>query len=263
MVIPLVPMDSCLCVLLLARPYHVCVHVGFLSYYSKNTEVIFQRIACEVPIAIQACTVFDRRMYHMSHFVCTTMDATANSTPALAPTNAAMSPDAAGGDGSSALFLALQNPSLSKAASVLLRSMKETGSISGEDAALMSAFLSSCDIPQPDDFVGEGIGGASGNNKRSRDIAQSVISDLGGDDEIRAAAAARTVTAQIPDSEWVSEARLFGASTKYRCCGAEPQHDMMNICPCRPSLLVYTYLPPHKLLPCMQLLTHAGTKSDQ
>lgn len=146
----------------------------------------------------------------------------ANSTPTPAPTNAAMSPDADGGDGSSALFLALQNPSLSKAASVLLRSMQETGSISGEDAALMSAFLSSCDVPQPDDFVPkEGIGGASGGNKRARDITQSAISDLGGDDEIQAAAAARTVTAQIPDSEWVSEARLFGASTTYRCCGAE------------------------------------------
>ena len=142
-----------------------------------------------------------------------------NGTPALAPANAAMSPDSAGGDGSSALFLALQNPSLSKAASVLLRSMQETGSISGEDAALMSAFLSSCDVPQPDDFVREGIGGASGGNKRARDIAQSAISDLGGDDEIRAAAAARTVTAQIPDSEWVSEVRLFEASAEYRRCG--------------------------------------------
>ena len=153
------------------------------------------------------------------------MDGTnANSTPALAPINAAMSPDAAGGDGSSALFLALQNPSLSKAASVLLRSMQETGSISGEDAALMSAFLSSCDVPQPDDFVPEeGIVGASGGNKRARDIAQSAISDLGGDDEIQAAAAARTVTAQIPDSEWVSQARLFGAPTSIGAAGQD--HD--------------------------------------
>ena len=122
----------------------------------------------------------------------------ASSTAALAPANAVMSPDVAAADGSSALFLALQNPVLSKAASVLLRSMQETGSVSDEDATLMSAFLSSCDVPQPDD-----VGGASGNNKRARDAT----SDLDGDDEIIQAAAATTVTAQIPDSEWVSEAR--------------------------------------------------------
>ena len=114
-----------------------------------------------------------------------------------APATAAMSPDAAGGDDSnSALFLALQNPTLSKAASVLLRSMQETGTISGEDATLMSAFLASCEIPR---------GGSTGN-KRDRDVAQSADADPAGDgdDEIRAAAASRTVTAQIPDSEWVS-----------------------------------------------------------
>ena len=188
--------------------------------YSKTTEIIYfpQRISAVLQLEPTDPS------YHVSHFVCvhTTMDGiNASSTPTLAPTNAAMSPDAAGGDGSSALFLALQNPSLSKAASVLLRSMQETGSISGEDAALMSAFLSSCDIPQPDDFVPENTGVASGGNKRARDIAQSAISDIGGDDEIQAAAAARTVTAQIPDSEWVSEARLFGASTKYRRWGVE------------------------------------------
>lgn len=116
---------------------------------------------------------------------------------------ATINPDAAGGDDSnSALFLALQNPTLSKAASVLLRSMQETGTISGEDATLMSAFLASCDtsceIPP----------GGSAGNKRDRDMAQSADADpvhVGdGDDEIRAAAVSRTVTAQIPDSEWVS-----------------------------------------------------------
>lgn len=129
--------------------------------YSKTTEIIYfpQRISAVLQLEPTDPS------YHVSHFVCvhTTMDGiNASSTPTLAPTNAAMSPDAAGGDGSSALFLALQNPSLSKAASVLLRSMQETGSISGEDAALMSAFLSSCDIPQPDDFVPENTGVASG-----------------------------------------------------------------------------------------------------
>lgn len=147
-----------------------------------------------------------------------------------------MSPDVAADDGSSALFLALQNPVLSKAASVLLRSMQETGSVSDEDATLMSAFLSSCDVPQPDD-----VGGASGNNKRARDAT----SDLDGDDEIVTAAAARTVTAQIPDSEWVSEARECWPFANQVC------------------FHTYTIAPPHKLMPCMQLLTHAGTKSDQ
>lgn len=117
------------------------------------------------------------------------------------PATATINPDAAGGDDSnSALFLALQNPTLSKAASVLLRSMQETGTISGEDATLMSAFLASCDtsceIPP----------GGSAGNKRDRDMAQSADADPAGDgdDEIRAAAVSRTVTAQIPDSEWVS-----------------------------------------------------------
>ena len=117
------------------------------------------------------------------------------------PATAAINPDAAGWDDSnSALFLALQNPTLSKAASVLLRSMQETGTISGEDATLMSAFLASCDtsceIPP----------GGSAGNKRDRDMAQSADADPAGDgdDEIRAAAVSRTVTAQILDSEWVS-----------------------------------------------------------
>ena len=121
----------------------------------------------------------------------------------FAPATAAMSPDAAaGGDHSnnSALFLALQNPTLSKAASVLLRSMQETGTISGEDATLMSAFLASCDMSS------EIPPGGSAGNKRARDMAQSAETDPAGDgdDEIRAVAASRTVTAQIPDSEWVS-----------------------------------------------------------
>ena len=123
-------------------------------------------------------------------------------TNGSAPATAAMSSEA-GGDNNSVLFLALQNPTLSKAASVLLRSMQETGTISGEDAALMSAFLSSCDIPQQDDFD---AGGSSTGNKRARGTAQSANADPGdGDDEIRAAAVARTVTAQIPESEWVSQ----------------------------------------------------------
>lgn len=163
----------------------------------------------------------------------------ANSTPALAPANAVMSPGAAAGDGSSALFLALQNPSLSKAASVLLRSMQETGSISGEDAALMSAFLLSCDIPPPDGSVPKGIDVASGgSNKRARDNAE-----LGGDDEIQAAAAARTVTTLIPDSEWVSPARVFGTPTNYRYLGPALLSDSMIrfiLAICRPSLLSYT-----------------------
>ena len=92
------------------------------------------------------------------------------------PATAAMSPDAAGGDDSdSALFLALQNPTLSKAASVLLRSMQETGTISGEDAALMSAFLASCDMSCE---IPPGPGGSAGN-KRARDTGSGFRYSVG------------------------------------------------------------------------------------
>ena len=103
-------------------------------------------------------------------------------------------------DGSNALFLALQNPCLGKAASVLIRTMNETGTISKEDADLMSSFLASCDIPQvAASVVASGAAERQGN-KRERD------DDGGGgeDDEVQAAAAARTITAQMPESAWVS-----------------------------------------------------------
>jgi hypothetical protein len=128
---------------------------------------------------------------------------------------------------SSALFLALQNPTLSQAASVLLRAMQETGSISADDATLMSAFLSSCDLPQPGGGAAAagGAGGDPSGNKRARDYDyaaraqnqnQNATADPGdedgdGDDDIWAAAAARTVTGQIPDSEWVSHTHCMAA----------------------------------------------------
>lgn len=106
------------------------------------------------------------------------------------------------GDAPSALFLALQNPSLSRAAAVLLRTMSETGTISSEDAALMSSFLASCDERE----VNAGPGRA-GNTRTKNDIGISGSwhdDHDDGSDEVQAAAAARTITAQLPECEWVS-----------------------------------------------------------
>lgn len=102
-------------------------------------------------------------------------------------------------DAPSALFLALQNPSLSTAAAVLLRTMSETGTISSEDARLMSSFLESC---EEQDARERSAGGRVAGSKRQRNA------DKGDDsDEVQAAAAARTVTAQLPECEWVSQLR--------------------------------------------------------
>jgi len=103
-------------------------------------------------------------------------------------------------DAPSALFLALQNPSLSRAAAVLLRTMSETGTISSEDAALMSSFLASCDEREAN--AGSGY---VGNTRTGTDIGirgSWYDNNDDGSDEVQAAAAARTITAQLPECEW-------------------------------------------------------------